>query len=123
EGLEAAMNCCLRQSACELFEDIVDRDARALDAGLAAAHVGIDADSIAVTHWGDSTQIPSRGGGDQEVLCLLEKLDDLLSIDGWESGQKVVDRLSGFQVVEERLDRHPSAGKDRGAPHRFGAAG
>src|SRR5258708_18678447 len=67
--------------------------------------------------------MPSRRGGDQTVLCLLEELDDLIPIDGRKSGQKVVDRLSGLQVVEERLDRHPGAGKDRGAPHHFGVAG
>ena len=36
-------------------------------------------------------------------FCGME-LDDLLSIDEGKSGQKIVDGLSGFQVVEERLD-------------------
>jgi len=51
---------------------------------------------------------------------LLEELDELLSIDARKSGQKVVDRLPGFQVVEERLDRHPVLEKTGVPPMIFG---
>ena len=67
-------------------------------------------------------QIPSRGSGDKAVLRLLEEFDDLLSTNGGKTGPKIVDRLSGFQVIKERLNRHPSAGKNCCAPHHFGAA-
>lgn len=49
-------------------------------------------------------------------LRLLDEFDDLLSTNRGKSGQKIVDRLSGIQVIKERLNRHPSAGKDCCAP-------
>jgi len=37
-------------SSCEVFEDISDRDAHPADAGLSAALVGLDRDSLSVFH-------------------------------------------------------------------------
>jgi hypothetical protein len=66
---------------------------------------------------------PSRGRGHEALGCRLEKSDDLLSLDGRETLEEVVNRLAGLEIVEKGLDGHPGAGEHRGSTHHVGVAG
>ena len=50
-------------------------------------------------------------------LGFVQKGDHLLSTDGRETLQKIVDGLSSLDVVYERLDRHSGSRKHRSSPH------
>ena len=50
------------------------------------------------------------------ILGLLQEPDHLFAGDGREAGQELMDRVAGFQVVEQGLDRDPRASEDRSPP-------
>src|SRR5713101_850979 len=62
------------------------------------------------THSSSSTRI-----GDQVGLRLLEGSNDNFSSDGGEIVKKLTERVTTFDVVDERLHGNPRANKHRGA--------
>ena len=50
--------------------------------------------------------------GEQKFLCLLERSDSRFTRNGSKPDQELLERLSAFQVVEHRLDRHSCSAKD-----------
>ncbi len=73
---------------------------------------GIGADAV-VFHVGSHLGY----GFDEAVLRLLQEGNDLLALDQRKADEKFIDRVAGFQVVEQRLHRHPRAGEHRGSAH------
>ena len=57
---------------------------------------------------------------EQEVFCFFEGSDGQLTRDGGKSLQKVFERFSALQVVEESLDRHSRSAKHRSSAKDIG---
>jgi len=55
--------------------------------------------------------------GDHSLFSLFQKSDYLLSCDGGEPFQKIIYRLSSFEVIEQSLYGHPRYRKHRGSTH------
>jgi hypothetical protein len=53
------------------------------------------------------------GTCEQKVLCFFERSDGRITRDGGKTLQKVFERFSPFQVVEQGLDRHSRSAKHR----------
>ncbi len=53
------------------------------------------------------------GTREQKLLRFFESGDGRFARDSWEPFQKVFERFSAFEVVEERLDGDARAAKDR----------
>ena len=56
------------------------------------------------------------------AFCLFQESDNLLPRDRWKTCEKVIDRLTRFEIIEQRLHGNPRAGKYRRAIHDLGAA-
>src|ERR1017187_522905 len=54
---------------------------------------------------------------EEGVLGLLQCGDGLLSSDRGKIAEELSQRLSRFKVLDQRLDRHSRAGKDRRSAH------
>jgi hypothetical protein len=59
---------------------------------------------------------------EKSVLGLLESLYCLLTADRGKILEKLGKGISGFEVVEESLERHAFAHEHRGAAHNLGIA-
>jgi hypothetical protein len=69
------------------------------------------------THSSSSTRT-----GYQVVLGFLERRDCLLSRDAGKVLKEVIERMTRFKVVQQRLDGDPSPHKDGRAAENFGVA-
>lgn len=57
-----------------------------------------------------------QSGGLKNLLFrFLQNGNDLFPLDAWKSFQKIIDRISGFQVIEKALHRHA-------CPHEYNCA-
>lgn len=77
---------------------------------------GSSARSALGTHSSSSTRI-----GDEVRLCLLERSDRDLAAHGREVVEKLLKRVSAFEVVDQGLQRYPRADEDRRPPRMSGS--
>jgi hypothetical protein len=60
------------------------------------------------------------GAREQKVFCFFERSDGHLTRDGRKPIQKVFERFSALQIVEQRLDRHARTAKHRSSTKNIG---
>ena len=53
----------------------------------------------------------------------FQQRDDLLALYAWESLEKILNRVSRLQMIEQTSHRHPSTDKDRIAAKHVGILG
>jgi hypothetical protein len=59
---------------------------------------------------------------EKRFLRLFERSDRLLLGNSWEIFQEIGERLSGLEIVDQRLERHTCADEHRRPAHDFGIA-
>jgi len=58
-------------------------------------------------------------GREYSILCFFEKGNYLLTRDGWESFEEILDRITTFEVIDQILDPHAGSGETGRAAHDF----
>lgn len=53
------------------------------------------------------------------IFDFLKKRDDLFSLDGRKTFEEIVDGFPPFDIINQRLNRHTSPGKDRRSAHHI----
>jgi len=54
------------------------------------------------------------------LSCLLKEPGDLLTANAGKVVQKLVEAIAAFEIIDQRLDRHPGAYEDWGSAQDLG---